>query len=320
MPILQREQKLEPGSTFIGGRIDRCVQQIAGGSRSHVTGLFDHDCVSLNGTVEINPGKTLREGDLVSVRFEANRRYSPRRRPEEHKHRGFTILFEDADVIVVDKSAELLTVPTDAKEPHTLVYRVNEHVRRTTRGSSALVVHRLDRGVSGLLVFAKNEDASESLQAQFAAHKPDRRYQAFVAGRVTPSKGTYRSYLTTGKNLSRYSTRDEENGELAVTHFQVLATSKGSDRCGAVSHVEVELETGRRNQIRVHFAEAGHPVIGDQRYRTELWKDIPWPFKRLALHAATLSFEHPRSGIPHRFESPLPKELVQLARFAGLQK
>lgn len=320
MPILQREQKLEPGSALIGGRIDRCVQQIAGGSRSHVTGLFDHDCVSLNGTVEINPGKTLREGDLVSVRFEANRRYSPRRRPEEQKHRGFTILFEDADVIVVDKSAELLTVPTDAKEPHTLIYRVSEHVRRTTRGSSALVVHRLDRGVSGLLVFAKNEDASESLQAQFAAHKPDRRYQAFVAGRVTPSTGTYRSYLTTGKNLSRYSTRDEEKGELAVTHFQVLAASKGSDRCGAVSHVDVQLETGRRNQIRVHFAEAGHPVIGDQRYRTELWKDIPWPFKRLALHAATLSFEHPRSGIPHRFESPLPKELVQLARFAGLQK
>lgn len=320
MPLLQREQKLEPGSALIGGRIDRCVQQIAGGSRSHVTGLFDHDCVSLNGTVEINPGKTLREGDLVSVRFEANRRYSPRRRPEEQKHRGFSILFEDADVIVVDKSAELLTVPTDAKEPHTLIYRVSEHVRRTTRGSSALVVHRLDRGVSGLLVFAKNEDASESLQAQFAAHKPDRRYQAFVAGRVTPSTGTYRSYLTTGKNLSRYSTRDEEKGELAVTHFQVLAASKGSDRCGAVSHVDVQLETGRRNQIRVHFAEAGHPVIGDQRYRTELWKDIPWPFKRLALHAATLSFEHPRSGIPHRFESPLPKELVQLARFAGLQK
>jgi 23S rRNA pseudouridine1911/1915/1917 synthase len=284
-----------------------------------VTGLFDHDCVSLNGQTEINPGQNLAVGDQVSVRFEQDRRYSPRRRPEQQKHRGFTIVYEDADLIVVDKSAELLTVPTDGREPSTLIYRVNEHVRRTSRERGAILIHRLDRGVSGLLVFAKRQNAANALQTQFAEHKPDRVYLAIVSGVLEKTAGTFRSYLTTGKNLTRFSTRDLNEGELAVTHYQVLDASEDPDPTNQVSLVEVRLETGRRNQIRVHFAEAGHTVIGDARYRPDQWKAIHWPHKRLALHAFTLSFLHPTGGHLLSFQSPIPTEMSRLMKQSGLK-
>lgn len=301
---------VEQGSPFLNERIDRCVQDLAGGSRSHVTGLFDHDCVQLNGAIEIDSGRRLQPGDQVRVRFEANRRYSPRRRPQQQKHRGFSILYEDREVVVVEKSAELLTVPTDAREPHTLLYRVNEHVRHEGNGRGAFIVHRLDRGVSGLLVFGKTKQIAGLLQQQFRERKPERQYDALVAGSVSRDRGEFRSHLATGKNLTRFSIDDEQLGELAVTHYQVV------ERLPDITHVAVQLETGRRNQIRVHFAEARHPVLGDLRYRSDLWKDIPWPHKRFALHASSLGFRHPTTDQPLRFHSALPSEITNFIRIS----
>ena len=310
VPFLSRELLIAPSSALIRGRIDRCVQELAGGSRSHVTGLFDHDCVVLNGRVETNPGCTLSAGDQVHVRFEENRRYSPRRRPQQQQHRGFSIVFEDRHVIVVEKSADLLTVPTDGREPHTLVYRVNEHVKYEGRGRGAFVVHRLDRGVSGLLMFGKTKEDAKLMQNQFRQRKPERQYDALVSGIIPQDSGEFRSFLATGKNLTRYSTDDEDDGQLAVTHYQVV------ERLPDTTHVTVQLETGRRNQIRVHFAEAQHPVLGDNRYRSDLWKEIPWAHKRFALHASTLGFTHPMSGAPMRFSSPLPAEITNFMKFS----
>ena len=315
MPFLTREITIDAASPFLDARADRCVQEIAGGSRSHVTGLFDHDCVKLNGSVEIDAGRKLAIGDLVSVRFEENRRYSPKRRPQQTKHRGFSILYEDREIIIVDKSADLLTVPTDGREPHTLIYRVNEHIRHEGRGRGAFLVHRLDRGVSGLLVFGKTREMADAVQSQFQQRKPERQYDAIVTGHVVQQQGEFRTFLATGKNLNRFSTEDEEEGELAVTHYQVRRNFPRTVQCPAVTHVAVQLETGRRNQIRVHFAEAGHPVLGDSRYRSHLWKDIPWPHKRLALHASTLSFVHPVSCEMLRFTSPLPAEMTDFVRY-----
>ena len=310
LPFLTREIVIDANTALLNGRIDRCVQELAGGSRSHVTGLFDHDCVTLNGQLEINPGRILCVGDHVQVRFEENRRYAPRRRPEQQRHRGFSIVFEDRHLVVVDKSADLLTVPTDGREPHTLMYRVNEHVRREGRGRGAFVVHRLDRGVSGLLVFGKTKDDARLLQEQFRQRKPERQYDALVAGIIEQDRGEFRSYLATGKNLTRYSTDDEDDGQLAVTHYQV------TERLPDLTHVTVQLETGRRNQIRVHFAEAQHPVLGDQRYRSDLWKEIRWQHKRFAMHASTLGFNHPISSEPLLFTSPLPNEMTNFMLFS----
>lgn len=315
VPFLTRELIIDESSLFLAVRADRCIQELAGGSRSYVTGLFDHDCVQLNGAVEIDAGRKLAVGDRITVRFEENRRYSPKRRPQQ-QHRGFSIVFEDRDIIVVDKSAGLLTVPSDAREPHTLIYRVNEHVRHEGRGRGAFVVHRLDREVSGLLVFGKTKDAADAVQRQFSRRKPERQYDALVAGRVEPLKGEFRSFLTTGKNLTRFSTDDEEEGELAVTHYQVVNHLPETVQMPAVTHVTVQLETGRRNQIRVHFAEAGHTVLGDNRYRPDQWKKIPWTHKRFALHASTLAFEQPATGELLRFTSPLPAEITNFLKSA----
>jgi 23S rRNA pseudouridine1911/1915/1917 synthase len=304
VPFLNQELLVDEQSPHLGGRIDRCVQELVGCSRSFVTGLFDHDCVTLNGEMEPDGGRFLNAGDRIILRYEANRRYSPRRRPRE-KHQGFSILHEDRHLIVVEKSADLLTVPTERREPYTLIYRVNEHVRHQDRRSAAVVVHRLDLGVSGLLVFAKSQDVAKTLQQQFRDRKPERQYDAIVSGIVKEDAGEFRSHLITAKSLTRYSTEDPDDGELAITHYQVASRMAGT------THVVVRLETGRRNQIRVHFSEAGHSVLGDQRYRPDLWAKIDWPFRRLALHAGTLGFQHPVTEQPLQFHSPLPREMTK---------
>jgi len=281
---------------------------LVGGARSHVTGLFDHDCVTLNGQPMQETGWRLAAGDRVEVRFEANRRYSPRSKPRPH--RGFVVVHEDHDLLVVDKAPELLTVPTDRGERYTLVDRVGEYVRRSGGGRGAFAVHRLDRGVSGLLVFAKSPNIEQLLRDQFAARKPERRYVAIVAGRLKADTGAFRSYLATDKALNRYSTDDREIGQLAVTHYRVL------ERLADTTLVEVWLETGRRNQIRVHFAEAGHPVLGDPRYQAAAARHRQWPYERIALHAQTLGFEHPVTGRRMQFESRLPAELVQFVNLS----
>jgi 23S rRNA pseudouridine1911/1915/1917 synthase len=202
----------------------------------------------------------------------------------------------------------LLTVPTPHREPHTAISQLNHLLRRHDASAEAFCVHRLDRGVSGLLVFAKSLAIAQALRDQFAERKPQRRYVAFVAGRVQPPKGTIRSYLATDKDLNRYSTKDPTAGQLAVTHYQVV------ESWADATLVAVRLETGRRNQIRVHFAEMGHPVLGDRRYRKDEAAHAAWPYRRLALHAESLGFSHPVTGQSLEFYAPLPPEFERLKK------
>src|SRR5262249_52015609 len=159
-----------------------------------------------------------------------------------------------------------------------------EYVRHVGKARGAYSVHRLDRGVSGLLVFGKTPEIVRQLKDQFAASKPEREYVAIVAGQMRQQHGTFESLLATDKDLTRFSTDDETIGQLAITTFRVVKM------LGAATLVQVRLETGRRNQIRVHFAEAGHPVLGDPRYEPERAAHRRWPHKRLALHARLLGF------------------------------
>jgi 23S rRNA pseudouridine1911/1915/1917 synthase len=156
---------------------------------------------------------------------------------------------------------------------------------------------------------------ADLIQQQFSQRKPERQYDALVVGHVVQQEGEFRSYLATGKNLTRFSTDDEDDGELAITLYQVVKNYPRTSASPPITHVAVRLETGRRNQIRVHFAEAGYTVLGDARYRPHLWKDIPWPHKRLALHASTLAFVHPTSCEMMRFSSPLPAEFTSFLRY-----
>jgi 23S rRNA pseudouridine1911/1915/1917 synthase len=303
MPMIVRQTVVEAASPHLGGRIDRVVQELAGGSRSHVTGLFDAGCVTLNGQPTHETGWQLAAGDRIEVRFEAHRRYAPH--PRLRPHSGFAVVYEDRDLLVVDKAAEMLTVATDRGERYTLAACVNQYVRHSGGGRGAFVVHRLDRGVSGLLVFGKSREMEQQLRDQFAARKPRRQYVAIVAGRPRAAEGEFRSYLATDKALNRYSTLDRQVGQLAVTHYRIL------ENLADTTLVEVWLETGRRNQIRVHFAESGHPVLGDPRYQAAAARHPNWPHQRIALHAQTLGFEHPVTGQLLQFDSRLPAEMLR---------
>jgi len=201
---------------------------------------------------------------------------------------------------VVDKAAHILTVPTPAQDHNTLVNRVSRYLTRGRVDDEAYACHRLDRGVSGLLVIGKSPRIASMMRDLFERHEPERRYVAIVAGEMEQKEGTIRNYLATGDNLHRYSTKDQTKGELAVTHYRVEKILKGA------TLVRVWLETGRRNQIRVHFSEAGHPVLGDPRYCSSQAKHPRWMARRIALHAELLGFTHPVTGKKMTFESPLP--------------
>jgi 23S rRNA pseudouridine1911/1915/1917 synthase len=308
MPLTRKSAEVAADSPLVGQRIDRLVQQLCGLSRSQVVGLFDHGCVSRNGATVMQPGERLAAGDSVELRYDAKQRYHPT--PKPRKDIGFVIVFEDRHLIVVDKPAELLTVPTRREETNTLQHKVEAYVRHVSKGRGAFAVHRLDRGVSGLLVFGKTQEIVRQLKDQFAASKPEREYVAIVAGHMKQKQGTFETLLATNKDLKRFSTEDESIGQLAITHYRVVA------HLVSATLVQVRLETGRRNQIRVHFAEQGHPVLGDPRYEPELALHARWPHMRLALHARLLGFEHPVSGQSLRLESPLPVELERFLKIA----
>lgn len=292
------------------GRLDRVVQQLTGLSRAGIRGLFDHDCVTVNGEVCTNSATIAQQGDQVEVRHDPQRRY--KEKPRAWSDPAFEIVFEDEHLLVVNKAAHVLTVPTGKKITGTLVHVLQKYLdstRRDKRGKPRrpYIVHRLDRGVSGLLVFGKSQVVAAKIKDQFADRKPERTYIAIVAGELENRRGTFRSHLATDANLNRYSTPDEDKGELAITHYETIGTAHGA------SIVQVKLETGRRNQIRVHFAEAGHPVLGDPRYPRDnpgagASKHPRWNARRIALHASSLGFKHPLTGKPLRFEAPLPRE------------
>jgi 23S rRNA pseudouridine1911/1915/1917 synthase len=260
--------------------------------------MIGQRCVTVNGAECDSIAREVTAGDLVSICFDPSQRYKEERKRWDD--RTFTIVHEDEYLIVVDKAAGTLTVPTDNQEPNTLAERVSVYLSHARGKREAFVVHRLDREVSGLLVFAKQEAVAQQLVEQFKQHKPIRVYTAIVAGSPKQDEGTFRSHLATAKNLNRYSTRPGGETELAVTHYRVLR------RMADTSLIEVRLETGKRHQIRLHFAEAGHPVLGDPRYKKGLASHPRWIRKRIALHATTLGFVHPVSGTPMSYESPLP--------------
>lgn len=283
------------------GRVDLVVRQLAGSSRSQVRGMMDHGCVSINGVVCPSVAAHVNVGDVVSIRFDPTQRY--REKKKRWDDRTFSILFEDDHVIVVDKAAGTLTVPTDHHEKNTLVERVGVYLSHSRSLRQAWVVHRLDREVSGLLVFGKQEAVADQLIKQFKRRKPQRVYNAIVAGVIADDAGTFQSHLATGKNLDRYVTQPSAKTERAITHYRVLC------RMSDTTLVEARLETGKRNQIRVHFAHAGHPVLGDPRYETKKAKHPRWIRNRIALHATSLGFDHPVSGEAVMFESPMPSAL-----------
>jgi len=213
--------------------------------------------------------------------------------------KGLVILHEDRDILVVDKPAGLLTVGTDREKSRTAYFILTNYVRkgRPRARDRVFIVHRLDKHASGVLVFAKSEKVQSVLQGVFSRHEIQRKYWAIVEGNVEKDRGTIRSRLAEDKSLRMHSTTDKTRGKPAVTHYRVLR------RAGKLSALEVTLETGRKNQIRAHLSEMGHPIAGDRAYGSSLN-----PLRRLGLHAFQLGFKHPVSGASLVFQTDPPPE------------
>ena len=211
------------------------------------------------------------------------------------------ILYEDEHILVADKPAGLLTMGTDAEKTKTAYYILTDYVRKGCAKSRKriFIVHRLDRETSGIVVFAKSVEAKLCLQEQWK--DAEKKYLAVVYGRPANKEGTITSYLAENKAYRVYSTTDARKGKLAQTAYKVL---KETER---FSLLEIGLLTGRKNQIRVHLAEKGHPVVGDRKYGKG--NDA---YKRLALHSKSISFKHPISGKRLTFESEVPGYLKSL--------
>ncbi len=290
------------------GRVDKIVQALTGRSRSQVRGLVDHGCVTINGAPCESDFEPVVAGDEVAVAYNPHQNYPEK--PRARSDKPFKLLYEDDELLVVEKPARMLTVPTPKRETDTLVHHLQRYVSLGRRKLGRVeIVHRLDRGVSGVLVFAKSAKIAETLREQFAAHKPEREYVALVAGVMEKDHGTFdKNLVTDDETIHRSVAEKPGQGERAVTHYEVERRLPGA------TLVRVRLETGRRNQIRVHFADAGHPVLGDPRYGGEKAQHRRWVVPRMALHAATLAFTHPVTGKKMRFEAPVPKEILAFTR------
>jgi RluA family pseudouridine synthase len=214
---------------------------------------------------------------------------------KKHQPKGLIILHEDQDLLVVNKINGLLTVSTDREKERTAYALLNNYVRKGNSRSKkrVFIVHRLDRDTSGILVFAKNEKAKCYLQDEWATF--DKEYFAVVHGKLPEKEGVITSYLLENKAHRMYSVKDTTKGKFAKTGYKIIKESK------SFSLLKINLFTGRKNQIRVHLAEKGHPVAGDKMYgKTD--KGI----KRLALHASSLTITHPFTKKNVSFETELP--------------
>ena len=211
------------------------------------------------------------------------------------------IVYEDDDILVVNKGYGLLSVGTDSIKEGTAYSILREYLKRKDQRNKIFIVHRLDQHTSGLMMFAKNTQAKETMQHNWNNMVLERCYNAIIRGRMEPAEGEIRSYLTENSAHEVYSTQNPEEGQLAVTRYRTVGHR------GPYTLLELNLATGRKNQIRVHLKDSGHPIVGDRRYGSD-----ESPIHRLALHARTLRFVHPVTRRDMNFSCPLPASFSKL--------
>lgn len=220
---------------------------------------------------------------------------------QQKTYRGISIVYEDTDVIVINKHSGTLSVATDNKEKHTAYTILYDHVKTKNPKGKIFVVHRLDRETSGLMVFAKSPKVQKELQENWNDIVRERTYFAVIEGVPEPPVGQISSYLREAGDHKVYSSLSGDDGKYATTHYQMMKSS------GAYSLLKLNLRTGRKNQIRVHLQDLGHPIVGDRKYGSTVN-----PIGRLALHAGVLAFQHPVNRRELHFSATLPRKFSEL--------
>ena len=223
-----------------------------------------------------------------------------KRNQQTFKSRYVKIVYEDRWLIVIEKNAGILSMAAGHSSLNVKTV-LDDYFKKSRQKCTAHVVHRLDRDTSGLMVYAKDIETEQILEHHWHEIVYDRRYVAVLSGEMESDEGTIQNWLKDNKAYVTYSSPVDNGGKLAITHYHVL------DRTTDHSLVEFKLETGRKNQIRVHAADMAHPVCGDPKYG-----DGSDPLRRLCLQAFLLCFTHPVTGEPMEFETPIPTAFKQL--------
>ena len=266
--------------------IDFIMEKMHGISRNRAKALISNRVVLVNNTITTHPLTELKAGQVVQLDRSKHKK--------SFRSNDIDIVYEDPYLLVIDKRPGLLSMSNNTRQ-QTVQTVLNYYLEKGGGRNTSHLVHRLDRDTSGLMVYAKDVQTQQSLINGWQQLVTDRRYLALVEGELESPRGRIQSWLTEDKRFITHSSPVDNGGKFAVTHYNVLESSNG------YSLVECELETGRKNQIRVHMADMGHPVVGDFKYGSEID-----PMRRLGLHAYMLCFTHPVTGKHLRFETPVP--------------
>ncbi|MBQ6985016.1 MAG: RluA family pseudouridine synthase [Paludibacteraceae bacterium] len=283
--------------------MDFLIAKMGGMARSSVKQLLGQRRVKVGNAVQTRHDFMLKQGDVVTV--------SSGRGNTQLTHPKLRIVYEDDDLIVVNKQPGLLTVAATPGSSETTAYSIlRAYVKKQNARAGVYVVHRLDRETSGLLVFARSQEMQHYMREYWRELVQERTYIALAEGVLNPREGKITTWLTEDKrNAVVYSSPVDDGGDIAITNYKTLRVSPFSEASPLTnkqySLVELHLETGRTNQIRVHLASKGCPVVGDRKYGHG---NESSPIDRLCLHAKVLSFIHPVTEKTVRFESPVPKE------------
>jgi len=261
--------------------------------RTTIKKFLSHNQIAVNGIPTTQFDTPLTPGDEVKVNLS--------REFKLFYNRRMKLVYEDDDIIVVNKGYGLLSMSTDKIKEGTAYSILRDYLKWQDPRNKLFIVHRLDRDTSGLMVFAKNIEAKERLQHNWNNMVLSRKYLAVVEGRLEQEEGEVRSYLAENSCYEVYSTNNPDEGQFAVTRYKTLRAHNG------YTLLEVSLDTGRKNQIRVHMKDLGHPIAGDRRYGAK-----SSPIHRMALHAQTLRFVHPITRKDMNFTTPIPTSFAKI--------
>ena len=266
-------------------------------SRTTIKSMLSHKQVTVGDLVTTQFDFPLKRGQMVFL--------NKKKAEEKPRFRGLRIVHEDADIIVIEKGSGLLSIATDKEKTKTAYSMLSEYVKRFDPKNLIFIVHRLDRDTSGLMMFAKSKKVQEALQKDWNDSIIERSYVVVVEGIVEKTEGTITSWLKENKALVMYSSQNPDEGQKATTNYKLLKADK------QFSLLEVKLETGRKNQIRVHMKDLGFPVTGDKKYGAKLN-----PIGQMGLHARVLAFKHPVTGRMLRFDTPIPGKFLKVFRMS----
>lgn len=274
------------------GLLDFLLFKLKNTPRKTVKTMLSKHCVAVNGVPVSQFDYPLVKEDVVTI---------SKNRIAKHNRKDLPIIFEDEDIIAINKPSGLLSVATDKEKGRTAYRLISDYVSAKSPKNRIYVVHRLDEDTSGVLVFAKSNEVRTTLQNHWQEIVKDRGYYAIVEGKMEEKEGCLRDYLDQNDLHLVYVTKNKAKGKLSITNYKEMAVK------GPYSLLDVHIDSGRKNQIRVQLGHRGHYVIGDDKYG-----EPSNPIGRLGLHAYSLRFTNPKTGKDYHFEVPMPEPFKKL--------